>query len=163
MASAMKIAHGAAWMEVAFGFISLLAGSLIGRAIHDNTVFQYLAIIIPAVAGVFFFFKKNKSQSDNSKQNHGFIKGALLNLISIQVLLYWLIAMAYISTRWLPEINLVSILLFTSGIWMGKMAVLWIYAFFSKTILAKSKFLEDNINRAIGFVLMLSVLLQMIK
>ena len=161
--AALKVAHGAAWIEVIFGFAALIAGSWIGLAMHQNVITEYLAMIIPALVGVFFFLKKTSSTADNRDQHRGFIKGALLNLVSIQVLLYWLFAVAYVNTRWQPEFNIYSILLFASGIWLGKMGVLWIYARFSVPILSRSTFLAQNMNRIIGTVLAFSAIFQFFK
>ncbi len=87
----------------------------------------------------------------------------LLNLISIQVLLYWLIAMTYLNTRWELEFNMLSLTLFALGILLGKMGVLWIYALFSQKIFTTFGFLARNINRVIGLVLLATVFVQLIK
>ncbi len=160
---ALNVAHGAAWIEVLFGFTALFAGSWIGRAMHENNVMEYLIMIIPLLAGVFFFLKKNGRIADKRDQHHGFIRGIVLNLLSIQVLLYWLFAMAYVNTRWHIELNVYSMLLFAVGIGLGKMGVLWTYAYFSKLILSRSAFLARHINRIIGVVLLFSTLLQFIN
>lgn len=161
--SALKVAHGAAWIEVIFGFAALMAGSRIEIAMHRNAFTEYLVIIILGLAGVFFLLKKNSSTADNLDQHKGFIKGALLNLISIQVLLYWLLAVAYVNARWQPEFNINSMLLFAAGIWLGKMGVLWIYAWFSGPVLSRSAFLAQNMNRIIGTVLVFSAIFQFCK
>jgi threonine/homoserine/homoserine lactone efflux protein len=160
--SALKVAHGAAWIEVIFGFAALMAGSRIVLAMHQSVFTKYLVIIIPGL-GVLFFLKKNSSTADNRDQHKGFIKGALFNLSSIQVLLYWLFAVVYVNTRWQPEFNIYSMLLFAAGIWLGKMGVLWIYACFSVPILSRSAFLAHNMNRIIGTVLVFSAIFQFCK
>ena len=161
--AALKVAHGAAWIEVLFGFTALFAGTWIGSALHQNKITEYLVMIIPALAGIFFFLKKNSASADSRDLYHGFIQGILLNLISIQALLYWLFAMTYVNVRWQPELNVYSILLFATGIWLGKMGVLWIYAYFSVPILSRSTFMARNINHIIGAVLVFSALLQFYK
>ncbi len=161
--AALKVAHGAAWIEVLFGLTALIAGSLIGQFTRDHRVVQTLVLIIPAVVGLVFILKKNHNEAKTTGKDPGFRKGMLLNLISIQVLLYWLFAMTYLNTRWEPEFNILSITLFALGIWLGKMGVLWIYALFSRKIFSSFGFLARNINRVIGVVLLITVFVQLFK
>ena len=160
--SAMKIAHGAAWIEVAFGLTALLLGSVIGNAIAHNSLVQAIAVFIPLLAGVFFLVKKSNSAQDESRENPGFLKGAFLNLISVQVFLYWVIAITWLKTNMPGEINSGLLVFFIPAVWLAKMSVLWIYARFSKPILQRSSFVANNINRIIGGILIFSGILQFI-
>jgi threonine/homoserine/homoserine lactone efflux protein len=161
--SALRVAHGAAWIEVAFGLTALIAGSFIGQFTRDHKLAQTLVLIIPALVGLVFLLKKNNKEAKKTGKDPGFFKGMLLNLISIQVLLYWLIAMTYLNTRWELQFNTLSITLFALGILVGKMGVLWIYALLSRKILTTFDFLARNINRVIGLVLLITVFIQLIK
>jgi hypothetical protein len=93
----------------------------------------------------------------------GFLKGVFLNLISIQVLLFWLIAVSYLSVRDLFPTTFSQGLLFVIGVWLGKLAVLRVYAVLGKKVAAHSQILSKNINRIIGSVLMLVALIQLMK
>jgi len=161
--AASYISHGAALIEVLFGITALMAGSLIGQFTRNNPFVQTLVLLVPAVIGVVFLLKKNHSETKKSGKQQGFLQGMMLNLISIQVLLYWLFAMTYLNTVWSPEYNVLSLSLFAVGIWLGKMGVLWTYALFSRRIFTRMGFLSRNINRIIGLVLLLTVVLQLIK
>ena len=161
--AALQLAHGAAWIEVVFGLTALIAGSFIGQFTRDHRGVQTLVLIIPALVGLVFMLKKNHKEAKNTGKDPGFFKGMLLNLISIQVLLYWLIAMTYLNTRWELEFNMLSLTLFALGILLGKMGVLWIYALFSQKIFTTFGFLARNINRVIGLVLLATVFVQLIK
>jgi threonine/homoserine/homoserine lactone efflux protein len=161
--AALKVAHGAAWIEVLFGLTALIAGSLIGQFTRNHRVLQTLVLIIPALVGLAFLLKKNHSEAKTSGKESGFLKGMMLNLISIQVLLYWLFAMTYFNTRWEPEFNILFIALFALGIWIGKMGVLWVYALLSQKIFSRFGFLAKNINRVIGVVLLITVFIQFLK
>ena len=161
--AAMYVSHGAALIEVLFGLTALMAGSLIGQFTRNHQFVHYLVLIVPAVIGVVYLLKKNHKETGESGKQQGFIQGMMLNLISIQVLLYWLFAMTYLNTFWNPEYNVLSLSLFAVGIWLVKMGVLWTYALFSKRIFTRMGFLSRNINRIIGMVLLLTVVLQLIK
>lgn len=91
------------------------------------------------------------------------MKGVVLNLLSIQVLLYWIVAITWLKTSYLPEITPGLILVLVVSIWIGKMGVLWVYALFSNLIMSKSDFIAKNINRIIGTILILSGFIQLIK
>ena len=161
--AASYISHGAALIEVLFGLTALMAGSLIGQFTRNHPFVHYLVLLVPAVIGVVFLLKKSQSETKKSGKQKGFLQGMMLNLISIQVLLYWLFAMTYLNTFWNPEYNVLSLSLFAAGIWLGKMGVLWTYALFSQRIFTRIGFLSRNINRIIGMVLLLTVVLQLIK
>ncbi|NJO91376.1 MAG: hypothetical protein HC831_22240 [Chloroflexia bacterium] len=118
--SALKIAHGATLVEIIFGLTAVLAGSAIGKMFQDNFLAKSIILIIPVTVALIFFFKRNPIHINKSSAKYGFLNGVFLNLISIQVFLYWLFAMTYISTYWLPEIKLSYIVVFSTGIWVGK-------------------------------------------
>ena len=86
-----------------------------------------------------------------------------MNLVSIQVFLFWIIAVAFLSSRQLIKFDPASILVFIAGIWFGKMMVLWLYISLSKKLLSGSRIISTNINRIIGFVLFGMALVQFIK
>jgi hypothetical protein len=87
----------------------------------------------------------------------------MLNLVSIQVLLYWMFAMTYLLAIREIEYNAFTIVFFAAGIWLGKMGILWLYAIFSKKIFCSMGFLARNINRVIGVVLLFTVAIQLVK
>ncbi|NJK96378.1 MAG: hypothetical protein HC905_17005 [Bacteroidales bacterium] len=161
--SALKIAHGATLVEIVFGITAVLAGSAIGKMFQDNVLVESLILIIPVAVALIFFFKRNPAHQNRASAKRGFLNGALLNLVSFQVFLYWLFAMTYISTHWLPEIKISYLLVFATGIWVGKMGVLYMYAYFSNTIFSRFGFIAKNVNRIIGCAILLSVLIQIIK
>lgn len=159
---ALKVAHGASWIEVLYGILALLAGSVIAKAVENSPVVKYTTVLIPFFVGVFFLFKRG-SQPDLTSTKQGYLKGVVLNLLSVQVLLYWIVAITWLKTSYLPETTLWFFIVFIASVWVGKMGVLWLYAKFSKKIMSKSEFLAKNINRIIGTILILSGFIQFIK
>ncbi len=125
--TALKVAHGASWIEVLYGILALLAGTIIAKAIENSPMVKYTAVLIPLFAGLFFLFKKG-DQPDLHNNKQGYLKGIVLNLLSVQVLLYWVVAITWLKTSYLPEITPGFIILFIVSVWAGKMGVLWLYA-----------------------------------
>jgi threonine/homoserine/homoserine lactone efflux protein len=160
---ALHLSLGAALVEVAFGLVALTAGGWIAHYIKNNPIFYYLVLAVPAVAGLYFLMKGSYKEPSATGKKQVFFKGMLLNLVSIQVLLYWLFAMTYLQTVREFEHTFMTLAFFALGIWIGKMGVLWLYAIFSNQIFSRMGFLSKNINRIIGVVLLFTVVIQLIK
>lgn len=161
---AMHIAHGAAWIEVLFGLFAIVLGNRVVQLTNHIPLIHYLIISLPGMIGVFFLFKKSTNNSMPKVKSNGLLKGFFLNLISLQVLLYWVIAITFlIGNQILALDRWVNIFIFLVGIWFGKLSVLWLYAFWSNTIFNKWQFLSLNMNRIIGGVLLFTVFLHFLK
>lgn len=160
---AMRLSHGAAIVEVAYGLLALTAGGLIAHVISSSPFVYYLVLAVPAIAGIYFLLKGRYRQPGDAGEKRGFFRGMLLNLVSIQVLMYWLFAVTYLLAVREIEYNAFTIVFFAAGIWFGKMGVLWLYAIFSKRIFCSMGFLARNINRVIGVVLLFTVVIQLVK
>jgi len=161
--TALKISHGAAIVEIFFAVVALLLGSLIQQYIYENRVIHYFIIIILFITGSVFFIKKRKIYFINNSDNSGFFKGVLLNIVSLQVFLFWLIAIAYLSSRQFLDYNYIAIILFVIGIWIGKMTVLYLYILLSNQVVSKSQILSNNMDKIIGIVLLIITVIQIIK
>ena len=161
--AAIKIAHGAALFEVVFGATSLFAGGMLASHIEGNIIISYITAGVLIIGGVFFVLKKQRISDQRETSFSGFLKGMLLNLVSIQVFLFWILAITFLSSRELLQYDLLSILFFVSGIWLGKMAVLWMYMNLSNRILSRSRIISKNINTIIGIVLIALAFVQFLK
>ena len=161
--SALNIAHGAAIVEVMFGLAAILTGSLIDSYLDNNIFINYFILGLFIVSGMVFYFNKKRIDFPGKSQFTGFIKGVFLNLISIQVFLFWILAIAFLSTKNLRPPDSISIFIFLIGIWLGKMMVLWSYTILSKNIIAKSQKLSNNMNRIIGLILFSVAIIQAVK
>jgi threonine/homoserine/homoserine lactone efflux protein len=161
--AAIKIAHGAALVEVVFGIIALFAGGMLASHIEGNIIVSYITAGVLIIGGVFFVLKKQRISDQRETSFSGFLKGMLLNLVSIQVFLFWILAIAFLSSRELLQYDLLSILFFVSGIWLGKMAVLWMYMNLSNRIISRSRIISKNINTIIGIVLIALAFVQFLK
>lgn len=160
---ALQIAHGAAWIEVLFGFMAISLGNKISTFIHNKSVFYYLILLLPALVGIVFLIRKKPVSKAKELSGNNFLKGIFLNLISVQVFLYWLVAIMYINQIHIKVQTFQEIIGFLAGIWIGKMIVLWLYVKLSKTVFQRWQFLGSYMNRIIGIVLITSVFIQLLK
>ncbi|TFH39129.1 MAG: hypothetical protein E4G95_01920 [Bacteroidia bacterium] len=159
---AIKIAHGAAIVEIFFGLSALFAGNFVLEFTDGSWFARFMEVVIPAIIGVVFFLKGKKTKKLPTEGRSGFLKGVFLNLISIQVLMYWLFVITYLNAKQVA-IEPRLYLFFGIGIWTGKMLVLYLYAKLSTLILARSKTIAYNMNRIIGSVLLITALIQFFK
>lgn len=84
--TALKVAHGESWIEVLYRILALLAGSIIAQVVENSPLVKYTTVLIPIFVGGFFLFKKG-SQPHLPDTKQGYLKGVVLNLLSVQVLL----------------------------------------------------------------------------
>lgn len=159
---AIMIAHGAALIEVLFGIVALLVGGYILHFTKESLLARFIIVLIPGIAGIVFFLRKDLKIKESKRKGSDFLKGVILNLISIQVLMYWFIAVAFLTAKQLI-IEPHMFIYFSLGIWFGKMFVLWLYARLSGVIFARASSLAPNMNRIIGGVLMITAAIQLIK
>lgn len=160
----MSVAFGAAIVEILFALTALLAGSLLSNLIEANSVVKFSVLAVLLFSGVFFWFKKNKVEiTENQSTSNGFLKGAAMNLISIQVLLFWMLAIAFLSLKNLVPSSVLQMVLFVGGVWLAKVVVLWGYAILARKVAEKSAVFSANINRIIGGLLVLAALFQFMK
>ncbi|GET24409.1 LysE family transporter [Prolixibacter sp. NT017] len=162
--SAIQIAQGASVVEVFFALASLLAGAKLSPFFEGNPVVRYFVFAVLLVSGLFFWFKTNKEKiRKETQKSFGFMKGVLLNIVSIQVLLFWLLAATVLSAKqWLPA-TFPEVLLFLSGVWLAKMGVLKGYAFLATKVAIHAEKFSANTNRIIGIVLIMVSIIQLIK
>lgn len=160
----MSVAFGAAIIEILFALAALFTGTLLENVLRGNIWFKIIVSGVLFAAGILFWFKKSKGTSQKIKPNsHGFLKGALLNFISIQVLLFWIVAVTFLTVRNILPTSFVQVFLFIIGVWIAKMAVLRIYAIPAKKVITKSQMLSQNINRIMGVMLIIIAFIQFLK
>lgn len=161
---AMQIALGASVVEVFFALSSLMAGAKLSPFFVGNPIVRYFVFAVLVVSGLFFWFKTNQQTTrKETGKSFGFLKGALLNIVSIQVLLFWLIVATVLSAKQLLPVTFSEILLFLTGVWLTKIAVLKGYTFVAQMVAARAQKISVKINRIIGVVLLVVAIVQLIK
>jgi L-lysine exporter family protein LysE/ArgO len=152
--ASMPISYGASMIEMLYGILAIFTGSLLIKYIGNNIWFNIFTALVVLLMGMVFFFKRSQFQFNKDSTFGGFTYGILLNLLSLQVLVYWILAVSFISSLNQQIFSPLAIILFLSGIWTGKMGVLISYAFLGSKIASRSERISKNINRVIGIVLL---------
>lgn len=152
--STFPVAHGASLVEVMYGVVGVFAGKFITQHINNNFWFHLISALILLITGGVFFIRKARFNFSSNNTFGGFSYGILLNLLSLQVLAYWVIASSLLSTAGYLPLAPLPIAGFLAGIWTGKMGILYGYAYFGEEIMGKSEKISKNINRLVGMVLM---------
>jgi threonine/homoserine/homoserine lactone efflux protein len=160
---AMSIACGASVIEVIYGLAAITGGGMLNSYIEGNALVGITAILVLTGGGIYYFFKKPGRIEQTRKGGSYVFRGLILNLASIQVFLFWLLAVAFLAARGLLQYDGPAILVFLLGIWTGKMLTLVGYMQFGEKMLARSGLISGNINRIIGMVLIGMALIQIVK
>lgn len=161
---ATQIAHGASVVEVFFALASLLVGTKLSPFFEGNPVVRYFVFAVLLISGLFFWFKTNKEKiRKETQKSFGFLKGVLLNIVSIQVLLFWLLAATVLSVKQLLPVTFSEILFFLAGVWLTKMGVLKGYAFLAKKVANHAQNISAHVNRIIGIILVVVAFVQFFK
>ncbi len=159
----LQVAAGAGIVEILYGLVAILAGTVIQNYVDNNTIIRYFIIILLGAAGLFFIMKGKAKKQDGKSGKSYFLRGAMFNLISIQVLLYWIIAVAVLQSSVSFPVRVPGIISFITGIFSGKMLVLYIYALSGERLLDKWQIIALNINRIIGGILLITMIIQIIR
>ncbi|MBN1117440.1 MAG: hypothetical protein JXA77_09565 [Bacteroidales bacterium] len=157
---ALNVAIGAVIIEFIYAFLALNAGVFLGKHLGTEKSWHILVMLVLGTVGIYYFFKKNSLNNVKETRQPGVIKGMVLNLISLQVLVIWILIMTYISAYFKFPHTLSAVIYFIIGAGCGKLITLWAYACLSEKILGKYSFIADNINRIIGVVLLITVVVQ---
>ena len=160
---AMNLASGASIIEVFFALVSILAGSMLNQYVEGNRLVGIIAMLVLVAGGFYFLFRKAGIPSISKTRGSAFYRGILLNLISIQVLLFWILAVTYLSSREFMKYDTISVFMFLAGVWSGKILTLFAYSRLSMNLLNRSRVISGNINRIIGFVLITMAFIQFFR
>jgi L-lysine exporter family protein LysE/ArgO len=127
----MPISYGASVVEIIYGILGIFAGSLLFTYIERNPWFNAFTALILLMygMGLLFLFRRSQFQFNKNNTFGGFLYGVLLNLLSIQVLAYWILAISIIASINQQIFHPIAIIFFLAGIFSGKMSVLIILCY----------------------------------
>ena len=174
--NALKIVYTAAIAELILAFIAIQFNMSIQDFINMNAWVQYAIIAILLIVGFILVLGRKECVKDEngecilikkrripiSKQLLGFILG----LVNPTVLIYWLLVVSFLGKRMMDinlSIGITLLMLFFSGIFIGKVGTLYGYGKFSNILKSKIKNITTIINRVIGVLLLFVGFLQILK
>lgn len=162
--NAIQTAHGASIVEILYALLALFGGEKLSPFFEGNQFLRYFISFVLLFSGLYFWFKTEKVIIKiDTQKSFGLMKGILLNIISMQVLLYWFLAITVISAKhYLPH-TFSQVLIFLIGVWLAKNGVLHGYIYLAQKIANKLHNLSANTNRIIGFILLLVATIQFIN
>jgi threonine/homoserine/homoserine lactone efflux protein len=162
--AAFKLSAGATIIEIVFVLLAIFLGSRLENFIDSNRWIEFVILAVLLAAGISFFIRKNKKDAANKKfLMPDLIKGMFLNILSIQVLLYWFVAVTYLQAYGLIVFTLECIVAFTLAVTLGKMLTLLFYRLLAQKIKSKSLVIARKINFIIGSILIGLAVFQLTK
>ncbi len=162
--AAFKVSAGATIIEIVFVLLAIFLGSRLGNFIDSNRWIEFVIFTVLLAAGISFFIRKNKKDAANKKfVMPDLIKGMFLNILSIQVLLYWFVAVTYLQANGMIVFTFECIVAFTLAVTLGKMLTLLFYRLLARKIKSKTSVIARKINFIIGSILIGLAVFQLVK
>lgn len=160
---ARHISFGASSIEIIYAATALYFSAYLKDYFIDNLSVNILILLVLSVATVYFFIRRQK-EIKIKKSNHAeFIKGMVLNLISLQVLSFWIIASIYLLNEDLINFHPVAVLFFLFGVFSGKLLTLEGYILVSTKVSNKMNSLPAKMNKVMGTIFAFLSISQFIK
>ena len=160
---ALSFSFGASFIEILFALAAIIAGQKLNQLIEGNKLIELGIVLVLISSGVYFFTKKYKENYRPKYEVPFLFKGMLFNLISIQVLLYWFLAVTYLKSNGNIEFSIHCVIGFILGVGFGKMLTLLFYRIISKQIKKRAANISQKINFIIGGLLIIVAMFQLTK
>jgi len=162
---AFNIAFGASCIEILFAWAAFYIGEIILNFILAYPFIKTSIIAVLLIAAIFFLRKKNSIniKKQTTLKIHGFFRGILLMSVSFQVVLMWIAIIAYMKSNALVNTQLITLTLFLPGVFLGKMIAYYLYDKLSHYIQNNFQRIAQNINRIVGYLLLLIATIYIIK
>jgi len=168
---AFNIALAAGFGEVLLAFFALHCSMELSGFFENNQWIQILIISIFLTIGIYFLVRKNKKENNLKDfkfklSKSKFLTGFSLAFLNPPVIIYWLIAISLTNkhifelTQYTP---IVSLFLFFSGIYLGKIGTLYLYSKWGNKMMQKSTDSKAKLFKTIGFILIVISVVQSLK
>ena len=166
----LKIVFPAALAELILILISIQYHKNINQYVSKNMWIQETIVLLLFTASLILIFKKkrykqNPSIKENTKSLSKYILGFILGLFNPTVLLYWIVAIIYLTKHQIVlKLNIsVLFLLFIIGAFIGKILTLYGYGKFSNFLKNNVESINRQIQTTTGFFLLIISIIQLIK
>ncbi len=161
--AAFRVSTGATLIEIVFVLLAIFLGSRLAAYMGNNQWVEFFILLVLLAAGISFFRRKNQESGSKVFILPDHVKGMFLNILSVQVLLYWFVAVAYLQANDQIVFTLDCIVSFTLGVLLGKMLTLLFYRLLASKIKAKSSVIAKKINYIIGSIMIGLAVFQLVK
>ena len=171
LGKAFKIALGAGIGSVLLSFIALNYSRMFTDFFEENKWLQFTFVFILFVIGVLVLLRERfkvdfQNPLSENWQIGNFWKGLLLALINPPALVFWILLISIANTylfslsKFSPTLNLI---LFFAGIFLGKVATLYVYGKMSNKIGKKKHNQNPMVYNVIGTALVAGSVVQFIR
>ena len=165
---ALKIAIAASIGEVILSLYALHCNIVVQNFIDNNMWIQITIAILLLVIGSFLFFKKQTPSSTKKRKltSSKYATGLFLGLLNPPVLIFWIVAIGIINIYNYTltfQSPLFILILFFTGVYLGKLLTLYSYSKFSVIIKQRSNNITLMVNKITGVLLILIGLFQTIR
>ncbi len=165
---AFKVAIAAGIAEVILSFYALHCNTMVQHYIEKNQWIQFTIIFILLFVGGFLFFKKENERSSKKRKitSSKYLTGFLSGILNPPVLAYWLVAIGFINESLYMlsfQSSITVLFLFFAGVYVGKLAVLYLYGKFSLIIRDKVQNITTILNKITGVLLVFIALINVVK
>ncbi len=162
---AMFVSYGAALGETIVAGFAITFGFLVKKLYQDYLWIQIAFVILILLAGVLLILKKTNPKSSEDEAHQNFGTGFLLGFLNIPMFIFWVAVLSSISSYvFIGKNSPWSVILsFLTGVILGKVVMLYLYARLSDYFSKKITNLESKMNVVIGVVLISAAIFQSIK
>jgi threonine/homoserine/homoserine lactone efflux protein len=161
--AAFWVSAGATIIEIIFVLLAIFLGNRLAAFMEESPWIEFFILLVLLAAGISFFLRKNKGYENKKIVMPDFVKGMFLNILSVQVLLYWFVAVAYLQANSQIVFTNECIVAFTLAVALGKMLTLLFYRLLATKIRSKSSAIARKINYIIGSILVGLAVFQLLK
>jgi threonine/homoserine/homoserine lactone efflux protein len=169
--NAFVIAIAAGMGEVLLALFALHCSQELSVFFRENQWIQITFITVFFGIGIYFLLFKNKINTKPKVQkfklpNSKFLTGFSLALLNPPVIIYWVLAISVVNKyiyQLTTQNSTTSLLLFFSGIYLGKIVTLYFYSRWGNKMAKQQGDSKAKISKTIGIALVVISIFQGIK
>lgn len=155
---ALKIAITAGIAEVILSYSALHYNQPVKNFFNTNLWIQFLIAFILLSVGTFLFFKRQTSESPKKRRltRSKYALGFILGMMNPPVLIFWVLAINFLNDNYFIlslQSSLSVLVLFFTGVYLGKLLTLYAYSKISMIIRNKIQNITLIINKVTGLLL----------
>lgn len=161
----LKVSYGAGLGEVILVLIAFSSGMVVQEFFNMNIWVQYVIAILLAGIGVFFLVTTHRKTKIRKRQTSKYLLGFMLSIINPPVLIYWILVFSFLGKTIVlsPDGSIIWLLLFISGVFLGKVSTLYGYSKLGLKLQKKKPSSKAGINKFIGVTLLILSFMQITK